>query len=125
VSDEVQNGLLKLIKTGEMVRLEKLALEKIKPDFDLIEPASIDRGANRAAWSVFHPTLSPVPYDYVVNQTFWFCTQNRCINSLVLVPCCDGGNPSQSSTYSLPILTSAERYSTITADSSFLCMHVD
>jgi len=42
-SNEIQDDQSKLIKTGEMVRLQEFALEKTEPDFDLIEPGSISR----------------------------------------------------------------------------------
>ncbi len=43
VNDEVEHGLLKLIKAGKMVRLQEFALEQAQPDFDLVQPGGIGR----------------------------------------------------------------------------------
>lgn len=43
VGNEVQDGLLKRIKTAEMVGLEEFALQQTEPNFDLIEPRGIGR----------------------------------------------------------------------------------
>src|SRR5439155_3251421 len=43
VGNEVQDGLLKLIKATEMVGLEEFALQQTEPNFDLIEPGGIGR----------------------------------------------------------------------------------
>ena len=43
VGNEVQDGLLKLIKATEMVGLEEFALQQTEPNFDLIEPRGIGR----------------------------------------------------------------------------------
>lgn len=40
---EVENGVFKLFEASEMVGLQELALENTKPDFNLIQPGSIDR----------------------------------------------------------------------------------
>jgi len=36
-SNEIQDGLLKLIKTNEMIGLQEFALQQTEPNFDLIE----------------------------------------------------------------------------------------
>src|SRR6266702_5599782 len=43
VSNEVQDGLLKLIQAAEMIGLQEFALQQTEPNFDLIEPRGIGR----------------------------------------------------------------------------------
>src|SRR6266566_7589576 len=43
VSNEVQNGLLKLIQAAEMVRLQEFALKQTEPDLQLVEPRGVGR----------------------------------------------------------------------------------
>lgn len=45
-SDEIQDGLLKLITAHKMARLEEFALEQTEPDLKLIEPGGIGREPN-------------------------------------------------------------------------------
>jgi len=48
VSNEAQEGLLKLVGTGKMVGLQKLALQKTEPNLDLIQPGGI--GGQQYTW---------------------------------------------------------------------------
>jgi len=38
VSNEVLDGLLKIIQAGEMIGMQKFALQQTEPDLNLIEP---------------------------------------------------------------------------------------